>query len=85
MMAAVNERERLLLEKIAAEGKAVKIARDDLRLAKVLEGDVLLFIVYCRRRERDHHPRGEAPTRRAGKEAEARHATLSVHLASAVP
>ncbi len=44
-MVAVNERQRLLLEKIAAEGKATKIAHDDLRTAKVLEGDGLLFLV----------------------------------------
>ena len=37
-MVAVNERERQLLEKIAAEGKATKIGHDELRVAKVLEG-----------------------------------------------
>jgi hypothetical protein len=42
--AAVNERERQLLEKIATEGKATKIAHDELRVAKVLEGDGLLFL-----------------------------------------
>ena len=44
-MVAVNGRERQLLEKIAAEGKATKIAHDELRVAKVLEGDGLLFLV----------------------------------------
>ena len=43
-MVAANERERQLLERIAAEGKATKIAHDELRLAKVLEGDRLLFL-----------------------------------------
>jgi len=43
-MVAVNERERQLLEKIAAEGKATKIGHDELRVAKVLEGDGLLFL-----------------------------------------
>lgn len=44
-MVAVNERERQLLDKIAAEGKAVKIAHNELRIAKVLEADGLLFLV----------------------------------------
>ncbi len=44
-MVAINDRERLLLEKIAAKGKAVKIAHDERRIAMVLAEDGLLFFV----------------------------------------
>jgi len=77
-MVAVNERERQLLEKIAAEGKATKIAHDELRVAKVFEGDGLLFLVGDE--SAIITPKGRRLLAKEAKEAQARHTALQVHL-----
>lgn len=42
---ALNDNERQLLDKLAAEGKATRLFADDLKIAQSLEVDGLLFLV----------------------------------------
>jgi hypothetical protein len=42
---ALGDRERQLLEKLAAEGKATRLMAEDLQIAKWLEKDAFVFLV----------------------------------------
>jgi hypothetical protein len=42
---ALNDRERQLLEKLAAEGKATQLMDEDLLIAKALEEAELVFVI----------------------------------------
>jgi len=44
-MASLNERERLLLEKLGAEGKVTELKSDEVHVAKTLEKADLVFLV----------------------------------------
>ena len=57
-MGPLEDRERHLLERLAAEGKATKLYVEDLPVAKSLEGVGLLFLVGDGRAVRRHHPQG---------------------------
>jgi hypothetical protein len=44
-MASLNERERLLLEKLGAEGKMIQLKSDEVHVARTLEKADLVFLV----------------------------------------
>ena len=73
----LSEKERQLLERLAAEGKATRLLDEDLATAKDLEAVGLPFLVGTSAVARGRDPKGETPPRGARAEtAKAAEATI---------